>query len=177
VIKKFAILLVAALGLTMGAAFFLPRAWRVEQQIVIAAPPAKVHAMLFDLKRWQEWSVWTRALDPLLRNTYEGPQDGVGARWLWLGPTMGRGQIVIVASDPERGIELDQAIESEMVNSHATLSLTREGEGTRVTWIDEGTLPPVVGGFFRATVEQELASNLERSLQKLKALLEVRPEG
>ena len=176
-IKKFSVSLVVASLVLLGVGFVLPRGWRVEQHVVIAASPAQIHALLFDLKRWQEWSVWNRTMDPLLRNTYEGPHDGVGARWLWLGPTMGRGQVVIVASDPQRGIELDEAIESEVVNAHASLTFTPEGEATRVTWVDEGTLPPIMGGFFRGLVEDRLAENVSTSLQKLKALLEDRPAG
>lgn len=176
-IKKFAIALIVAVLVALGLGFALPRGWRVERQVVITASPAQVHAMLFDLRRWQEWSAWTRSIDPLLRNTYEGPQDGVGAKWLWLGPTMGRGSLVIVASDPSRGIELDQAIESERVNSHASITLTAEGDQTRVTWIDEGTLPPIVGGFFRGTVEERLGAHLSTSLENLKALLEGRRAG
>ncbi|MDP1829695.1 MAG: SRPBCC family protein [Archangium sp.] len=171
-IKKFSIALVALIVLTLAVGLVLPRTWRVERHVVINATPARIHPLLFDLKRWQEWSVWTRALDPMLRNTYEGPQDGVGAKWMWLGPTMGRGQIVITASDPLRGVELDESIESEVVNARASLAFTAEGDATRVTWVDEGTLPPVVGGFFRGTVEDRLGAHFATSLEKLKAVVE-----
>ena len=49
-IKKFAIALVVAVLLSLGIGFFLPRGWRVERQVVIAATPAQVHALLFDLR-------------------------------------------------------------------------------------------------------------------------------
>lgn len=171
-IKKFSIILVALTVLTLGAGLVLPRTWRVERHVVINAPPERIHPLLFDLKRWQEWSLWTRAMDPLLRNTYEGPQDGVGAKWLWLGPTMGRGQIVITASDPQHGIELDESIESEVVNARASFAFTSEGDATRVTWVDEGTLPLVAGGFFRGTLEEKLGAHLAASLERLKAVVE-----
>ena len=171
-IKKFAIALAAAVLLALAVGLVLPRSWRVEREVQIFAEPSRVHALLFDLKRWQEWSVWNRAMDPLLHNTYEGPYEGVGAKWLWLGPKMGRGQMMIVASDPLRGIELEQAIESEVVNARASLSLTAEGSATRVVWIDEGTLPLITGGIFRGTVEHELGEHLQASLGKLKELAE-----
>lgn len=171
-IKKFALAAIAVTLLALGTSFVLPRAWSVERHVVINAAPQRVHAMLFDLRRWQDWSVWTRTLDPQLRNAYEGPQDGVGAKWFWLGPKMGRGQIVIVASDRLKGIELDQAIESETVNAHASLTFTAEGSATKVTWLDEGTLPLIAGGFFRNTMERRLGDNLEASLTKLKTIIE-----
>ena len=76
-IKKFALATIAVTLLALGTAFMLPREWRVERHVVINATPQRVHALLFDLKRWQDWSVWTRTLDPQLRNAYEGPQDGL----------------------------------------------------------------------------------------------------
>lgn len=176
-LKKFAIALIAAVFIALGVGLSLPNTWRVERTVLIDAPPERIYALLSDLKRWQEWSVWTRAMDPLLRNAYEGPQEGVGAKWIWLGPEMGRGRLVIVSSEPTKGIELDQAIESEVVNSHASLRFTIEDGKTRVTWIDEGTLPPLVGGFFRGTMEQKLGLHLASSLEKLKSILETRQEG
>ena len=175
--RKFALAVIAVIFVTLGVGAALPRSWKVERHVVINAAPERVHRLVFDLKRWQDWSVWTRALDPQLRNTYEGPQDGVGAKWLWLGPKMGRGQMVIVASDPLRGIELDEALESETVNAHASLTFTTEAGGTRVTWVDEGTLPPITGGLFRRTVEDQLGSHLATSLEKLKAVVEAPAAG
>ena len=175
-IKKIAIALVAAVLNSLGVGLALPREWKIEQQVVIHRPPSRIHPLLFDLRRWQDWSVWTRAMDPQLRNTYEGPQDGVGSKWLWLGPKMGRGRIEIVAFDPQGRLDLDEAIESDVVNAHASIIFVAEGDSTRVTWRDEGTLPPVVGGFFRGTVEAGLNENFSTSLLKLKAIVEALPE-
>ena len=175
-IKKFAIPLIALVALTLVVGLALPRGWRVEQELVIAAPPQRIFPLLFDLKRWQEWSVWTRTMDPQLRNTYEGPSDGVGAKWLWLGPKMGRGQLLIVASDPVRGIELEESIEAEVPNAHASIAFTAVSGGTRVTWLDQGTLPPIVGGFFRGVVEDRLNADFSTSLRKLKSIVEGQPE-
>lgn len=174
-IKKIAIAVVVTVLAVLGAGYVLPNRWAVERSIVIQSTPERIYPFLFDLRRWQEWSVWTKQLDPLVRHTYEGPQDGVGAKWIWMGPKMGRGQLEITAADPKSGIVLAQAIESERVNSQAWLRFTAEGDATRVTWGDMGTLPPVVGGFFRGTVEERLGQHLENSLAKLKGLVEALP--
>ncbi len=174
-IKKIAIALIALVLLVGVGAAALPRTWRVEQQVVIASSPERIHPFLNDLKRWQEWSPWTRALDPQLRNMFEGPQDGVGARWSWLGPKMGQGRIEIVESDPTQGIALSEALESPTENARARIRFTREGAQTRVTWTDEGTLPLMVGGFFKGTVETRLSAHLATGLQKLKVLVEALP--
>lgn len=160
---------VVVLGAVVAAA--LPREWKVTRSIVIAAPPAKIHPWLADLKRWQDWSPWTRALDPQLRNIYEGPPDGAGAKWSWLGPKLGRGTIAIVECDEARGLSLELRIESDDVNAHAELTYAVEGEATRVTWVDHGTLPPLAG-LFRGTVERELGARFDSGLAKLKQLAE-----
>lgn len=174
-IKKIAIALIVVVLIALGVGLALPREWAVERSILINATPERIAPFVIDLKRWQEWSVWTKAMDPLLRNAFEGPADGVGAKWLWLGPTLGRGRIEIVAADNKRGVELDEAIESETVNAHATIAFTAEGSQTRVTWIDRGTLPPL-GGLFLGNVEVTLGKNFETSLVKLKSLVEALPQ-
>lgn len=172
--KKIAIALIAAVLIALGVGLALPRSWHVERSIVIDTTPERIAPFVLDLHRWQDWSVWTKALDPSVRNTYEGPADGVGAKWLWLGPVMGRGRVEIVAADPKRGVELEQAIESELVNSHATIAFTVEGTGTRVTWIDRGQLP-LLGGVFLGVVEQRLGESFEKSLAKLKSVVDALP--
>jgi hypothetical protein len=171
VFKKFSITLVGIVVVGVAIAAALPRQWRVERTVAVNASVDRVHPLINDLKRWQDWSAWTKAIDPQLRNIYEGPQDGVGARWQWLGPTMGHGSMEITTSDPELGITLDQRLEGDVVNSHASLTYAREGEALRVTWVDEGTLP-MFGGLFRGTVEEKLGGHLEASLAKLKQLAE-----
>lgn len=174
-IKKIAIALVFAALAVPAVGYVLPRSWSVQRSVVIRAAPERIYPLLVDLRRWQDWSVWTRAMDPLVRNSYEGPREGVGARWIWMGPQMGRGQLEITSASLRQGIELAQAIESERVNAKASLRLVTEGDGTRVTWTDEGSLPLVVGGFFRGTVEALLGQHLQASLEKLKAVVEALP--
>lgn len=143
--------------------------------MVIAAPPAAIHPFVSNLRKWQEWAVWTKELDPQVKNTWSGPEEGVGAGWAWLGPKMGRGKIVVTASDVATGVKLDEAIEGDEINAHATFSYVVVGASTRVVWVDEGTLPPVLGGYFRGMIEKMLGENFEKGLEKLKSVVEAAP--
>jgi hypothetical protein len=174
-LRRVAIALAIAFVVVLLAGLVLPRTWHVERSIVIAAAPERISPFLSTPRHWQEWSVWTRELDPQVRFTYEGPESGVGARWSWLGPKMGNGRSEITFADPKRGIRVDEAIESAQVNAHGAILLEEAGAGTRVTWIDDGTLPPLLGGFFRAMVSELLARNFEAGLAKLKAVVEALP--
>jgi hypothetical protein len=173
-LKKLALGLVAALVLLVAVGLALPRRWRVERSVLIAAPSAIIHPFLSELRRWQEWAPWNKELDPAVRNTFEGPEEGVGAKWSWLGPKMGRGRMVIVAADPAVGLTIDEAIESDEINARTVFTYTPVGDATRVTWTDEGTLPPVMGAYFRGMVEDLLGEHFERGLGRLKELAEAR---
>ncbi len=174
-LRKVAIALVGLAGLIVLIGLVLPRTWHVERSIVINAASHRIHPFISNLHEWQAWSVWSKELDPQVRNSFEGEQDGVGAKWSWLGPKMGRGRVEIESSDPRFGVELDEAIESETVNAHGRFSYSAEGKATRVRWQDEGMLPPVLGGYFRGSVEEQLKAAFQTGLEELKRKVEALP--
>lgn len=168
--KKISMAVLAAAVLTALVLAALPRSWSVERSLTIAAPEAKIAPLIVDLRRWQEWSPWNKSSAPLARFTYEGPQQGVGARWLWLGPEIGRGSLEITAEIPGY-ISLAQAIDGDTVNASATFSFQKQGDSTLVTWRDSGELP-LFGGVFAGEVERTLGKKMETGLQRLKASVE-----
>lgn len=172
-LKKAAVFVVAVVLFIGALGALLSREWHVERTVRIEATPERVLPFIANLRTWQDWAVWTKALDPKVVNTYAGPDQGVGARWQWQGPVMGRGAMTITAAD-ETGVSVDEAIESDVVNAHARLSLRRDGAATIVTWTDDGTLPPM-GGFFREQLEHQLGAHFEQGLGALKTLVEKQP--
>ena len=175
VVGRIALGLLGLLVVVAVIGALLPRQWHVEARVTVHAPPDRIHPFLDDLRRWQEWAVWTKAMDPKVVNTYAGPDTGVGARWAWSGPTMGKGRMEIVASDPAKGLAVEEAIEADQVNARATFRYAVAGEDTTVTWVDEGTLPPIVGGYFRGMIEQLLTENFTKGLARLKSVVEALP--
>lgn len=175
-LRRIAIVFVALCLVLLIIGLVLPRTWHVERTIVINAAPERIFPQIANPRRWQDWSVWNKQMDPQVRYTYEGPESGVGAKWSWLGPKMGNGRMEMTFAEPRQGIRVDEAIESAQVNAHGSILFTPEGPNTRVTWVDEGTLPPVLGGFFRSSINDMLNENFEAGLIKLKALVEVLPK-
>lgn len=153
---------------------FLTRQWHVERSVVINAAPEHIHPLIENLKAWQSWAVWTKGMDPEVKNEYGGPASGVGSWWAWNGPKMGHGKMTITKSDVAAGVWLDEMIETDQeVNAHGSLTWTREGGGTKVTWMDTGTLPPM-GGYFVWMIEDMLGENFQVGLKNLKAEVEKR---
>lgn len=168
--KKIAMVVLVGALLSALVLAALPRTWSVERSITIAAPEEKIAPLIVDLRRWQDWSPWNKANAPLARFTYEGPTQGVGARWRWLGPVMGRGALEVTSAIPGF-ISLDQALDGDQVNAHATFSFQKQGENTVVTWRDSGELP-FFSGVFVGTVEATMEKQMQSGLEKLKASVE-----
>lgn len=174
-LRKVAIGIVTLSVLVVVIGLVLPRRWHVERTIIINAPPERIHPFIANLRNWQEWAVWSKELDPQVRHTYEGPAEGRGAKWSWLGPKMGRGLIEITAADPKVGVEMTEAIESDTPNGHSSFAYRVEGNGTHLTWLDRGTLPLLLGGYFRSSVEKKLNASFQRGLEALKQRVEAQP--
>lgn len=154
---------------------FLPRQWRVERSVVVKAAPEHIYPLVNDLKEWPSWAAWNKDMDPQVKWEYGGPASGVGAWWSWNGPVMGRGKMTITKSDVATGVWVDEMIETDDgVNAKGALTWTQQGEETTVKWVDEGTLPPVIGGYAVSMIEKMLNENFQVGLEKLKVQAEKR---
>ncbi|QRK11566.1 hypothetical protein JQX13_16715 [Archangium violaceum] len=84
--------------------------------------------------------------------------------------------MIITRSDVSSGVwleELDE--EGQKVDGHlTTLTWTQEGGGTKVTWMYEGLLRPVIGGYFVWAMNDMMDIYFEQGLKNLKAQVEKR---
>lgn len=164
------VVLVAALA---GAAYLLPRNVIVERSIAIDAPPEDVFPLVNSLKRGTEWSPWLTR-DPETKLTFEGPDEGVGARMAWLSehPQVGSGKQEIVASTPNERVEtaLDFGAQGP---AKAWFTLVPEGDGTLLTWgldADMGQSP--IGRWMGLAMDSLVGADYEAGLDNIKSLAE-----
>jgi hypothetical protein len=165
------LLLTAVLLAGLGAV--LSRQWRVEQSVMINAPPAAIHAWVNDLRHWSEWAQWNQAeLAP--NNEISVPSAGPGAKLTWYGRGGGpaSGEVRIIKSDPAQGVWFENRT-SEGAPSHAVLSYAPRPGVTEVMWRDEGQLPPIVGGLFLDLFQKRLSKHMASGLERLKELVEL----
>ncbi|MGQ0507327.1 MAG: SRPBCC family protein [Myxococcaceae bacterium] len=172
VLKIFIGFLVAVIVIFLALGFFLPRDWRVEQSVVIAAPADTIYPLIANPRRWTEWAITTRETDASVKDTFSGPEEGVGAKWRWEGTKMGTGELLITQADPKIGVTVENRLVEKESVSKGTLTFSPDGAGTRVTWVDEGTLPVISGGFFRRMIQNIISDNLQRGLKELKKVAE-----
>lgn len=167
--KVFAIGFVAILLVALVIGLLLPSRWEAGATVDINAEPAIIHEYVSSFENWQKWATdAVKTEDPTAVVTIS--EDGRSMSWK--GERMGRGRMSITRDEPGKGIWYEAAIESDEVNGSGHITYERVDGITRVTWHDEGKLPPVIGGYFAAMVNQALSDHFAKSLAKLKTELE-----
>ena len=116
-----------------------PAVFRVTRKATIAAPALVVFNQVNDFHKWEAWSPWAK-LDPAARNTFEGPQAGVGAGFRWAGNSkVGEGSMTITESRPSELIRIDlQFLKPFKASNITEFTFRPEGGQTAVTWTMTG---------------------------------------
>jgi uncharacterized protein YndB with AHSA1/START domain len=175
VIKSIVYLIVAITVIFYGGAYVLPGEARVERSVEIAAPPAKVFALVGDLRRVPEWSPWVET-DPATTFSFEGTEQGVGQvmRWASNNPLVGSGRETVADFVPgERlGTEIDYG---EFGTATSTFTLAPSGSGTKLTRSFVTALPGVVDRWAGLMIDGSVGAEYEKGLARLRALAEAAP--
>ncbi len=139
-LKKILIAVVLVLGAFIGFVFTRPATYHVERSVRVEAPTDVVYADINSLKDgFVRWSPWEK-LDPKMKRTFSGPAEGVGASYAWEGnKDVGKGDMKITESTPGAIVKEDlEFIEPFASKAVITMSLVKEGDGTKVTWALDG---------------------------------------
>jgi hypothetical protein len=173
VLKKILIGLGVLLLALVLVGLVLPKHYECKRKIVIEAEPAKVHVLVGDLKRWDEWAPWKEE-DPTIVTTFGPTTTGTGASQSWTGDS-GGGRLRFTQSDAMTGIVFDM----EFVDGERTMPATGwiryapAPKGTEVEWAMQGEMRmPVIGGYFALITDMMIGPMFEKGLAKLKAKAE-----
>ncbi|HEY5915451.1 MAG TPA: SRPBCC family protein [Verrucomicrobiae bacterium] len=134
-IKKILIGLAAIVAVFLIIAPTRPADFRVERTALLPAPAAALFEHVNDHHKFAAWNPFMK-LDPNVRNTYSGPDSGVGAVCHWEGNrNVGAGTCTIIESKPGELVRSRMDWKRPMEGT-ATVDFTFEPEGdkTRVTW-------------------------------------------
>ncbi len=150
----------------------LPRNFRIERSIAIAAPAAKIYPLIADPHNWPKWGVWNRR-DPGMKLTFSGSASGAGAKWAWQSKSEGNGAMEFTADVPDRQISYQLTFADFGMASRGALILAPEGSGTRVSWSNEGEF----GGnpfmrYFGLMMDRMVGKDFDAGLGNLKQLAE-----
>jgi uncharacterized protein YndB with AHSA1/START domain len=151
-----------------------PADFRIERSTQINAPAEVIFAQVNNFKNWNAWSPWAR-LDPNMTTKIDGPPEGVGATYVWIGnDQVGEGRMTITESKPNEkiGIRLEFIKPWEATNA-ATFVFDSRGQGTQVTWLMEGTntfMGKAIGMFM--DMDALIGSYFEKGLAQMKTVAE-----
>ncbi|MBI2381793.1 MAG: SRPBCC family protein [Gammaproteobacteria bacterium] len=164
--------LVGLIVLLAGVGLFLPDTAHVERSTRIQAAPERVHAVINDYARFNEWSPWAE-LDPKAVYEHSGPSAGVGAKMSWHSEdsNVGSGSQEIIESRPDLiRTALDFGPDGKAV---AFFKLEPAEGATQLTWgFDTQFEGNIVGRYFGLLLDGMVGADYEKGLAKLKALLE-----
>jgi hypothetical protein len=151
-----------------------PSQYTVARSLHIAASPSTVFPHVNNLRNTTVWSPWLK-LDPAAKQTFEGPDAGVGSVNAWDGnKNVGAGRQTIVESQPDQRV----VIKLEFFRPFAAVcqtsyNLKAENNGTLVTWDIHGTNNFMAKAFSLVmSSEKMLGGPFEEGLANLKRVVE-----
>src|SRR5882762_8950787 len=134
-IKKILIGLGVVIVIFIAVVATRPADFRVERSATIAAPAQALFEQVNDHHNFNKWNPFLK-LDPNVKNTYSGPDSGVGAVCAWDGnKDIGAGSCTIIESKPGELVRCRMDWKRPMEGT-ATVDFTFKPEGgnTVVTW-------------------------------------------
>ena len=171
--------LIAAVPLVLLAAVLLyattrPDTFRVQRSTTIKTTPEKIYAIITDLRRGIEWSPYEQK-DPVMKRTFSGPDQGVGAAMEWDGNAdVGAGRMEITSATPPSKVVLDlEFFRPFACRNVAEYTLESAGDSTKVTWAMHGPnlyIGKVISLFI--DMDEMVGTDFETGLANLKALAE-----
>jgi hypothetical protein len=147
------------------------RPFETKASILIEATPAKVHEVLNDLGRLDDWSPFV-AMDKTVTSKVSEKSFGPGATYDYVGKRIGKGRMEIISSGPDciRSTMTFFNKKTEVANTEYCLE--PEFEGTRVTWTMSGERD-LMGHLLGTLVfDKMMANNFSNGLKVLKAVIE-----
>ena len=134
-IKKILLGLLAVVVIFLIFVVTRPADFRAERSATIAAPAQALFDQVNDHRKFAVWNPFLK-LDPNVKNTYSGPDSGIGSVCSWDGnKDIGAGSATITESRPHELVRLRMDWKRPM-EGVATVDFTFKpaGDKTVVTW-------------------------------------------
>lgn len=164
-LRKIVIGFTAAIVLFLVIGLFLPSKMRVEQSVVINASIEKVFPEVGDLKNWDKWTTWAES-DRDAIYTYSETSTGKNAFMKWDGKIIGKGELTFTDYTENQNFAYTLYFPDFSSTSTGGMTLSSEGNGTKVTWKDENDfgynimMRYLAVFFMKDAIEQDFAKGL-----------------
>ena len=150
-----------------------PTEYRVERNVTIDAPASLVFEQVNNHKNRDAWSPWEK-MDPEMEKSYEGPESGVGAKYMWSGnDSVGTGSLEILESIPNEYIKSKlEFTEPWETQSTIEWTFTESEEGVTASWASSGELPGFMFWMGQEDMDEMMGADFENGLDMLKKVSE-----
>lgn len=173
----------ALVAVIVGVTILQSPTTHMERSIVINASPAAIFPYLNDFHKSSEWSPW-RKLDPNMKQVFDGPEEGVGAKMAWTSANgeVGEGEQWIEESEANKRVKSGLKFGGMEGDFYGEFVLEPVDGGTKVTWHYFGDVGKasasgaLFGKFFGMFMDSMLGPQYETGLSDLKTLVENQPE-
>lgn len=168
------------LGILLGAVLIYaavkPADYFIKREIVINKHAEAIFPYLASMKKADEWMPWKEA-DPHVKNTYSGPEAGIGSVSSWESTgQMGVGKAEVIAAIPNEKITTAITYTKPMeMNQISEFILTPQGGSTKMEWNVKGHnsfLFRLIGIVMCMDVDKYVGGEFEKGLNKLKNIIE-----
>lgn len=176
-LKWFLSAIVVLFAVFVIGGFFIPSKWSVSKDIIISAPEEKVFEQIANLKNWEHWSPWNKEMDPTQTYSFEGPEKGVGAKWLWQSQKGANGWLEIKTADEKKGIsyEVFLDLKGSKYTMFGDISYVQTEHGLHVTWKDSNDAKDNLFRRWQSLIfKPMIAKDFEKGLNKLKSVVEAK---
>ena len=168
-----------SIGLIVAAALayvaMQPSEFRFAREIRIHAPAEAIFPYLNNPRTMNVWNPWMK-LDPQVKLTYSGPDEGVGAVSSWEGDrNVGAGSATVVESLPHQlvRVKLDNHKPFEATSTVEYTVTTVDGQSV-VNWAISGRRPfiPKIFCTLFMNMDKMMGETFDKGLADLKAIVE-----
>lgn len=172
-------MILAAIILLLLIAFILfvatrPDDFRIERSLSMQARPEQIFPLLNNFHEWEAWSPWEK-VDPAVRRSYSGPQQGQAAVYSWLGnKELGEGRMEILESQPFNYLRIQINFYKPFAAQN-TIEFRLDDQGT-TTVVSQAMFGPcnfmskLMGLFF--SMENMVGKKFDEGLLDLKNIVE-----
>jgi uncharacterized membrane protein len=176
IIKRILVVLILIVAIVLIAAYFMPKVYTIQREIVIDKPADSVFKYVRYLKNQNQFSVWAN-IDPKMKLTYKGTDGTVGSISSWESKVkevgIGEQEITKIME----GKRIDFALRfKEPMNDTAVGFMSTDaiaGNQTKVKWGINGVFPyPMNIMMPMMNMDKMIGKDLDKGLENLKAKLE-----
>lgn len=176
IIKRILVVLILIISIVLIAAYFMPKEYAIQREIVINKPADSIFKYVRYLKNQNQFSVWAN-IDPKMKLTYKGTDGTVGSISSWESKVkevgIGEQEITKITE----GKRIDFALRfKEPMNDTAVGFMSTDAitaNQTKVKWGINGVFPyPMNIMMPMMNMDKMIGKDLDKGLENLKAKLE-----